>query len=360
MFYKNTNLLPRHSGVFFAIVILLILLVLNFDKCYSSLTNIVSNWITTNKAKNNNIEHFEDVTKQNTEDTDGNNIAIANKLISSSSNNVPTVKKISVQINPEKQSITAKFEHLTSAIPTGYILKNYLLVLAKYNKDLEQVDSLNVKLSDELSSNTTTTKNTANEPLTEPTLTTETDITKATQQSQNGLGQSICNNEGICSYTFTDLETKDDTGNSYYYKLGVGVVYDNNKGTDIYSNITTYSFGTGNNQQYFRVDIDMQEQEKLLRRLSEIESASLYSVNEQKPNATNIEETISQGHDIDAYMKMLRPYIGNYPDEFTLDKQKIKELTLDSYLDEKYAVGEFNVNVNLGNIMPAPTVTSVL
>lgn len=325
MFFKDTNLLPRHTGVFFAIVILLVLLVLNFDKCYMSLVNIVTNWIVPKPSVNitagklsNGIENFQD-------------------------SSIPTVKKISVQVNPEKREIVAKFEKVTSGIPVGYTLKNYLLVLAKYNKDLVQVDALNVKMSNELSADATTT-------------TTVADATTTTSPP-NSLGGSICNNEGICSYVFTDLDTKDDEGNVYYYKLGVGVVYDSN-GADVYSNITTYNFGSGNTQQYFRVDIDMQEQEKLLRRLADIESASLYTAKEQKPVATSISEAVTQGTDIDAYMKMLRPYIGNYPDEFTLNKQKINELTLDSYLDENYAVGEFNVNVNLGNIMPAPTATT--
>jgi hypothetical protein len=104
----------------------------------------------------------------------------------------------------------------------------------------------------------------------------------------------------------------------------------------------------------------MQEQEKLLRRLADIEASSLYTAKEQQTVATGQNNGDASSTDIDAYMKMLRPYIGNYPDEFTLNKQKIKDLTLDSYLDENYAVGEFNVNVNLGNIMPAPTTTNMV
>ena len=316
MFYKDTNLLPRHTGVFFAIVILLVLLVLNFDKCYMSLVDVITKWFMPSTSTAT-IENFQVI---------------------------PTVKKISMQIFPEKREATVKFEKVVSGLPTGYSLKNYLLVLAKYNKDLVQVDSLNVKLSNEIGSI--------------PTATPTSTGTTTTSPSQNSLGASICNKEGICSYTFTDLDTKDEEGNIYYYKLGVGVVYDNN-GNDVYSNISTYNFGSGNSQQYFRVDVDMPEQEKLLRRLAVIESASLYTAKEQKAVETDTQETKSKGTDIDAYMKMLRPYIGNYPDEFTLNNQKIKDLTLDSYLDESYAVGEFNVNVNLGNIMPAPTATGV-
>jgi hypothetical protein len=351
MFFKDTDLLPRHTGVFFAIVILLVLLVLNFDKCYSSLIDIVTKWImppftpSVNTTVNNaQIEQFQ---------SNSGTVCTGLQAQCNATASTPTIKKISVQISPEKREATAKFENVTSSnIPTGYTLKNYLLVLAKYNKDLVQVDALNVKMSNELSATTTTTGAT--------TTTTAPGVTTTTTQP-NSLGGSICNNEGICSYVFTDLDTKDDDGNVYYYKLGVGVVYDHN-GSDVYSNITTYNFGTGNNQQYFRVDIDMQEQEKLLRRLADIESASLYTAKGQKPVATDVtdvSEAVAQGTDIDAYMKMLRPYIGNYPDEFTLNKQKINELTLNSYLDENYAVGEFNVNVNLGNIMPAPTTTKI-
>lgn len=336
MFFKDTNLLPRHTGVFFAIVILLVLLVLNFDKCYMSLVDIVTKWIMPTRTGGVSPTFTPSV-----------NTTVGNSQIEQfqdTSSGTPTIKKISVQVSPEKREAVAKFEKVTSGIPEGYTLKNYLLVLAKYNKDLVQVDALNVKMSNEIASGATTTT-------AAPNVTTTTTI-------PNSLGGSICNNEGICSYVFTDLDTKDDDGNVYYYKLGVGVVYDNN-GADVYSNITTYNFGTGNTQQYFRVDIDMQEQEKLLRRLADIENASLYTAKEQKPVATGISDAVAQGTDIDAYMKMLRPYVGNYPDEFTLNRQKINELTLDSYLDENYAVGEFNVNVNLGNIMPEPTTTKM-
>ena len=331
MFFKDTNLLPRHTGVFFAIVILLVLLVLNFDKCYMSLVDIVTKWIIPTPSVNTTVGKLTNGIEQ----------------FQGSSTGVPTIKKISVQVSPEKREATAKFERITSGIPVGYTLKNYLLVLAKYNKDLVQVDALNVKMSNEILSATTGA-----------TTTTSAPGATTTTSSPNSLGGSICNNEGICSYVFTDLDTKDDDGNVYYYKLGIGAIYDN-ASVDVYSNITTYNFGTGNAQQYFRVDIDMQEQEKLLRRLADIESASLYTTKEQKTVATGVSDAVAQGTDIDAYMKMLRPYVGNYPDEFTLNKQKINELTLDSYLDENYAVGEFNVNVNLGNIMPAPTTTKM-
>jgi hypothetical protein len=333
MFFKDTNLLPRHTGVFFAVVILLVLLVLNFDKCYMTLVNIVTNWIMPTPSVNTTVGKLTNGIEQ----------------FQGTSTGVPTIKKVAVQVSPEKREATAKFEKVTSGIPTGYILKNYLLVLAKYNKDLVQVDALNVKMSNEILPATTDSG---------ATTTTSAPGATTTTSPPNSLGGSICNNEGICSYVFTDLDTKDDDGNVYYYKLGVGAIYDN-AGVDVYSNITTYNFGTGNSQQYFRVDIDMQEQEKLLRRLADIESASLYTAKEQNTVATGVSDAVAQGTDIDAYMKMLRPYVGNYPDEFTLNKQKINELTLDSYLDENYAVGEFNVNVNLGNIMPAPTTTKI-
>ena len=179
-------------------------------------------------------------------------------------------------------------------------------------------------------------------------------MTEENSQSAEG----ICTRDGICSYTFENLEDKDANGNYYYYKLGVALIY--NKGTETYveevSRIHTYKFGTGGRLMYFKLDNSLEEQERLLKRLEEIERSSLVATSQKKQQQLpeNIEQQ-SNVQDMEAYMKLLRPHIGNYPDEFTLNEQEIREFSLSDYLNKSVNLGQINLNVNIADDPQFPT-----
>jgi hypothetical protein len=152
-----------------------------------------------------------------------------------------------------------------------------------------------------------------------------------------------------CSYTFMQVEPTDPQGNIYYYKLGIGAIFVNTTdGTEKLSKITAFTFGQGNKLQYFRVDTNLDDQEKLLKRLEALERVSAQKAIQQ-PGSTQDGTvsahglTASAGNGINAYMNMLKPYIGNYPDEYLLGTLQGKELTLDKYLNQSLAAGQINI-----------------
>ena len=159
-----------------------------------------------------------------------------------------------------------------------------------------------------------------------------------------------------CTYTFTQVEQADTQGNIYYYKLGVGVVFvATTTGDDVISTIKPYTFGSGNKLQYFRVDTALADQERLLRRLEELERVTAQKALQQPITAADGAKVDANGNPItaggmDAYINMLKPYLGNYPEEYLLTSGQAKELTLDRYINQSLSTGELNVNIDLSGL----------
>ena len=162
-----------------------------------------------------------------------------------------------------------------------------------------------------------------------------------------------------CTYTFTQVEPADPQGNVYYYKLGVGVIFVNTTdGSEKISKIKAYSFGSGNKLQYFRVDTALNDQERMLKRLEELERTSMQQALQQPAGtADGSDGSVASGApaQMDAYLNMLKPYLGNYPDEYLLGTETGKELTLDKYLNQSLAAGQVNINADLSGLTPKTT-----
>jgi len=160
-----------------------------------------------------------------------------------------------------------------------------------------------------------------------------------------------------CSYIFTQVVPADPQGNIYYYKLGIGVIYVKTAtGEETLSTINAYSFGSGNKLQYFRVDTNIADQERLLKRMAELETVSSQKALQQ-PSTNGISNGGQAGHasQMDAYLNMLKPYLGNYPDEYLLGTAEGKELTLDKYLNQSLASGQVNINADFTGLTPRTT-----
>jgi hypothetical protein len=161
-----------------------------------------------------------------------------------------------------------------------------------------------------------------------------------------------------CNYTFTQVEPADPQGNIYYYKLGVGVIFvSTTDGTEKISKIKAYSFGSGNKLQYFRVDTALNVQERMLKRLDELDRTSMQRALQQPAGDADGSDGSANGasSQMDAYLNMLKPYVGNYPDEYILGTETGKELTLDKYLNQSLAVGQVNINADLTGLTPKTT-----
>lgn len=185
-------------------------------------------------------------------------------------------------------------------------------------------------------------------------------LIKQIESGEEQIVSNVCDpTTKKCGYTFTQVEPADTQGNIYYYKLGVGVIFVNTiTGAEKLSKIKAYTFGQGNKLQYFRVDTNLADQERLLKRLEELERVNAQRALQQPMSAqdgTASANGMPSTSGINAYMRMLSPYFGNYPDEYLLGTEQGNELTLNRYLNQSLAAGQINISADLSGLTPSTT-----
>lgn len=249
-----------------------------------------------------------------------------------------------VEIIPSESSINVLFRGIPEQeMPDNYKLKGYLLVLAQFDHNLLKVGHLNVRLTDEMKTEAVDNGDGQN----------------ISSNNSNGLdnavGGSICNRDNVCTYKFSHLNPRNpETGDLFYYRLGVGVVYIDADGEEHHSRLVPYGYGTGRQQEYFRIDIDRDEQEKLLRRLEAMEGRDILATggaSTNNPNASQSAKDSAADTGMEAYMRMLRPHLGNYPDEFLMNKAQQDDASLAKYMQQSLSVGSLDVNVNIPDVV---------
>ncbi len=497
MILKNQGGFTRHTGVLLSLIILLILLVWNWNTCFApggeSIYTQITNWIMgPTKSKEGFAGNDTTALAAGIDDT-----------------------KLEVKVRPDDKAVDVMFKGInaSNSLSANSKVKGYLLVLAKYDKDLKQVGALNVKISDEggstlseqlaaftdkykgvlsteqvtniknLNTNKTAsqvsssaivtalvsstyvnlrtntqlvdiffellyllytnrrndgdsltniytdiqkaklasasfTPITCTDTVTDCTLPavteirfsanndTESDAEKlknalanipsvrlffTTSTKSKLFGQTtsseqpyiitklrdlmdrivdlyanspitstnkMCDDDGLCKYTFTELEPVDPQGAPYNYKLGVGVVIVDANGNDKVSKIDAYTYGGPKRLEFFKLTNTLEEQTKLVRRLDMVDRNQLAAAS-AAPTPTQALPGSSHGSgDMDAYMKMLRPYLGDYPNEFQMSKAQMDDVSLSKYLQESLALGQVNVNIGISDLAGATTPTA--
>lgn len=337
-FYKDTKKTDTNIGLLVCVIVLLVLLLANFDKCFAPVATLF-------KSSNNDTKRVDLVEPKPNSSTpiskEGFNTSVP-------VNNLKLTER-NITIDPVKKTVTVKFERNKPDIDKGYVL-----ILSKYDKNLQHIGNLDVKIVDAVSNTddemiATTTTNAGTPTTTLP------EVTTTTSPDEDYEYPPICNSSNICQYKFTNVESKDSNGNLFYYRLGIGIITGDTE--KLYSNINELTFGSSSSglQRYFRVDNTLKEQKALLQKLNNLEklkAAESAKSTQDLVESQDVDENGEVKYDVDAYMKMLKPYIGNYPDEFTLSQQKLNELSLGKYLNKSLALGEFNIDVDVADIMP--------
>lgn len=253
-------------------------------------------------------------------------------------------KGFNMTILPDTKGMEVAFRGIhDSDLPDGYKVKGYIMVIAQFDKNLVDSGNLTIRLSNEMKIESTEENNVKAPP------------TSNTKDLDKTIEGSMCNEEGVCKYTFKNLYPRNpQTQDLYYYRLGVGIVYYDPEGNEVISRIVPYGFGKGGKQEYFRIDIDTDAQELLLKRLEAMESrqamTGLQDLSlDEMGNKTNSSSSEDVG--MEAYMRMLRPHLGNYPNEFLMSNKQIQDASLEKYLQESLAVGSLDVNVAIPDIV---------
>lgn len=348
VFYKDTKKTETNIGLLVCVIVLLVLLLANFDKCFAPVATLF-------QSSNDDTKSVSVI-----EPTPNSSTPISKEGFDTNEpiNNLELTER-NITIDPVKKTVSVKFERNLTTPVNGYVL-----ILSKYDKNLQHIGNLDVKIVDAVSNTddemvVTTTTNATTNAGTNATTTTNAG-TSTTPPTTTSLDTDyeyppICNSSNICQYTFTNVESKDSDGNLFYYRLGIGIITGDTEKS--YSPINELRFGSSGSglQRYFRVDNTLKEQKALLQKLSNLEKlkvAKSAKSTQDLVESQDLDENGEVKYDVDAYMKMLKPYIGNYPDEFTLNQQKLDELSLGKYLNKSLALGSFNIDVDVADIMP--------
>jgi hypothetical protein len=173
MFIKDGKSLFNNTGLIIAIIILVILLVISYNKCMAP------------------IELFEGATPK------------PERAFESTSAKQPTPEPQDVRISINGGNVKLNFTlNITNNAP---LPKKFLVVLAQYDSSQKNTGNNKFYLSNEYELNTSVSAN---------------------QETYKTNLCTLVNGLPSCSYVFSNLDTMDANGNLYYYKVGISSVYD--------------------------------------------------------------------------------------------------------------------------------------
>ena len=168
MFIKDGKSLFNNTGLIISIGILLILLLISYNKCMSS------------------VELFNLPTT------------------------IPNTTSANIKTSPEPKDVRINIKGNTVSInftvdSNTQIPKKFVIVLAQYDSSLKNTGNNKFYLSNEYEINNAVTANES---------TYQTNVC------------TVVNGIPTCSYSFSNLDTIDTNGSLYYYKIGIAAVYD--------------------------------------------------------------------------------------------------------------------------------------
>lgn len=285
MFIKDGKTLFGNSGLFFSLLILLVLLYFSYNKCYM------------NTYYNSEIENFYDVTTPEiTSSTD-------------KTDKLPIPDNVRILI--EGGTVTLNFT--MSNIIGMETPSKFIIVLAQYDSNKKNTGNNKFYLSNEYEMTSTVVVD---------TKTYQTNVC------------SLVDGEPKCQYKFSNLEIRDATGNLFYYKIGISAVY--NK----YNTPFIMPYNVNTKDTLFTIDSSTEMQNKQFTDFLKYQEA--LDKNKSIPN--NYKSTMSTA---DGKYELIKSQLGNYPNNLLLEEQNINESSLGDLVDKTMAQGIINLNVKM-------------
>jgi hypothetical protein len=216
-----------------------------------------------------------------------------------------------VRIKLDYNNIALKFT-IPKTMGIEYPSK-FILVLAQYDSNKKNTGNNKFYLSNEYELNSSVNLN---------NITYETNICK------------LVDGKSKCSYKFNNLNISDETGNLFYYKLGISAVY-NDINTSF---VMPYNINTQDKLFTLNSSTDKQNQQYT--------DFLKYQENLNKKN-TNILKNSSMISTADGQYELIKSQLGKYPDNLLLDEQTINKSLLDDLVDKNMSNGILNINVKM-------------
>lgn len=285
MFINDGKSLFGNKGLIYSLIIIVILLYFSYNKCNNKINYINNN----NYLYKNNIETF------NEHEHDENELP----------------KPENVRIKIKGNNIIVKF---TISIVLGIKSPSkFILILAQYDSNKKNTGNNKFYLSNEYELNSSVNLN---------NITYETNICK------------LVDGKPKCSYKFNNLNISDETGNLFYYKLGISAVY-NDINTSF---VMPYNINTQDKLFTLNSSTDKQNQQYT--------DFLKYQENLNKENKKTINNS-SMISTANGKYELIKSQLGKYPDNLLLDEQTINKSLLDDLVDKNMSNGILNINVKM-------------
>lgn len=288
MFIKDGKSLFNNTGLLISIIILVILLILSYNKCMSA----------------SSYELFTEPT------------------IPSNTQSVQlTPEPQDVRININGGSVSINFTiNVTQNLP---LPKKFIVVLAQYDSTLKTTGNNKFYLSNEYELNT------------------------AVSANQSTLQTNLCslvNGLPSCGYTFSNLDIIDSNGNLYYYKIGIAAVYDWGNSNFV----IPYNVNSPN--KLFTLDTSIEQQDNLYNEFLQFKQQQQQNSKTTGQNSSSVSN--SYGNTIstaDGQYELIKSQLGNYPSNLLMDNTSATQGLLSDLVDKSMAQGLLNINVDISS-----------
>jgi hypothetical protein len=296
MFIFDGKSILNNKGLIISIIILCILLVLNYNRCFA-------------RSEGFNPPEATDGTKA----TGSGETVILTQITAPSGSEEDSAKSPPVPNPPPKNirlsvtstSCTINFNiDISEGMPKPL---KFLVVLSQYNKDKKPLDSNTFYLSDEFAINNT-------------------------QAANPGLNQNICtiaNGLPVCQYTFNNLKARDVNGDSYLYRIGISAIYENSN--------SPFVSPSNLKNEYFILDTNINAQTQEYQEYLNFKKSS-----DSLATASNYKNTLATA---DGQYEQIKKQLGGYPDNLEISNETVRQNTLTDLIDRSMSLGKIVVDV---------------
>ena len=298
MFINKGESILNNKGIIISICILILILLFNYNKCYT-ITSIANkhtnennneNNIKNNNNKINNIENF-----------------IVNE------NNYAMPSDVRIKIENSEILINFNINNIfEKKAPTGF-----MIILAQYDHNKKNMNNNKFYVSNEY------------------------ELSSSVSIDLQNYQTNICsldNGNPICEYKFKNLQIRDDKNKLYYYKIGVSALYKTNQDTLSSDFILPYNVNT--DDKLFTIEATTEVQTKKYNDFLEYQQG----LNQSSKNTNIYNSVISTP---DGRYELIKTQLGNYPDHLIIDNQTISKSSLSDLVDKTMAEGIVNINVKM-------------